>query len=152
MWHFFCAFIVPVWLIYCNPFPLQIAWGGPLFFNKGQRSRPVYLLIHTIQPAYGSELQVYINAGEVRTVKRRRYERQRRYEQDTVRLETWMVARVTVRVATLYVNPSIWSILQSKRIGFLWRWISFAEAHYSVYLFPPALSTAPVPFPLRFYK
>ena len=26
----------------------------------------------------------------------------------------------------LYVNPSIWSILQCKRIGFLWRWISFA--------------------------
>lgn len=37
-----------------------------------------------------------------------------------------MVARVTVRVATPYVNPPIWSILQSKRIGFLWRWISSA--------------------------
>lgn len=37
-----------------------------------------------------------------------------------------MVARVTVRVVTPYVNPSIWSILQSKRIGFLWRWFSSA--------------------------
>lgn len=37
-----------------------------------------------------------------------------------------MVARVTVRVVTSDVNPSIWSILQNKRIGFLWKWISFA--------------------------
>lgn len=37
------------------------------------------------------------------------------------------VARVTLRVATPYVNPSIWSILQSKRIGFSWRWISSTE-------------------------
>lgn len=37
-----------------------------------------------------------------------------------------MVARVTVRVVTSDINPSIWSILQNKRIGFLWKWISFA--------------------------
>lgn len=37
-----------------------------------------------------------------------------------------VVARVTVRVVTSDVNPSIWSILQNKRIGFLWKWISFA--------------------------
>lgn len=53
---------------------------------------------------------------------------QQRYEEESVRvgMGSEMVARVTVRVATPYVNPPIWSILQSKRIGFLWRWISSA--------------------------
>lgn len=37
-----------------------------------------------------------------------------------------VVARVTVRVVTPHVNPAICSILQSKRIRFLWRWISSA--------------------------
>lgn len=51
-----------------------------------------------------------------------------------------MVARVTVRVATPYVNPPIWSILQSKRIGFLWRWISSAGK-----LFLPLSLSPPLP-------
>lgn len=46
------------------------------------------------------------------------------------------VARVTVRVVTPYVNLAIWSILRSKRIGFLWRWISSA-GKLSLHLPPP---------------
>lgn len=54
-----------------------------------------------------------------------------------------MVARVTVRVLTPYVNPAIWSILQSKRIGFLWRWISSAGKL--------SLSVSPLPATFWFF-
>lgn len=68
------------------------------------------------------------NGGKRKDKWRTRNESQRRYEERTVRVGvgSGMVARVTVRVVTPYVNPPIWSILQSKRIGFLWRWISSA--------------------------
>ncbi len=70
-----------------------------------------------------------------------RYESQRRCEEWSVRVGMGreMVARVTVRVVTSYVNLPIWSILQSKRIGFLWRWISSAgKLSLCLYLSPPS--------------
>lgn len=85
--------------------------------------------------------EFYINVGEWRKGKTR-YESQRRYEERSMRFAVGigMVARVTVKVVTPYVNPSIWSILQSKRIGFLWRWIAsagklFLSASSSLHLF-----------------
>lgn len=39
-----------------------------------------------------------------------------------------MVAVVAAWVATLHVNLVLWSVLQRKRIGFLWRWLHLPES------------------------
>lgn len=77
---------------------------------------------------------------------RTRYKSQRRYEETSTKAEmgSGMVARVTVRVLTPYVNLAIWSILQSKRIGFLWRWISSAGKL--------SLSISPLPATFLFFS
>lgn len=68
-------------------------------------------------------------------------------------VETSIVATVTVWVATPYVNLSIWSILQRKRIRFLWRLISFAGtlslslSHSTSLLFSLCLLLIPPPPP-----
>lgn len=67
-------------------------------------------------------------------------------EESAVWMGSGVVSRVTVGVATPYVNPTIRSILQSKRIGFLWRWIPSAlclHLSLSLHLTRPIVADRP---------
>lgn len=111
----------------------------PRSFNKDQRWRPVpsFIIRNTISTRQREMPCVCVcvsykcgKTGEVleETWAAKKSEGQDMRAEGGIkrRVGCRMVARVTVRVATPYVNPPIWSILQSKRIGFLWRWISSA--------------------------
>lgn len=125
----------------------------PRSFNKDQRWRPVpsFIICNTISTRQREMPCVCVcvsykcgKTGEVleETWAAKKSEGQDMRAEGGIkrRVGCRMVARVTVRVATPYVNPPIWSILQSKRIGFLWRWISSAGK-----LFLPLSLSAPLP-------
>lgn len=108
--------------------------------NPGQRWRPLHLLMSTRSSTRQSELQrVCFNGNaETRGAETREGQDARAKRKGCEGEARGTVARVTVRVVTPYVNLAIWSILRSKRIGFLWRWISSA-GKLSLHLPPPLL-------------